>query len=398
MISVQQATQFILQNTTNFGEEVVPLAHATGRILRENLFADRDFPPFDRVTMDGIAVSFDSFQQGQRIFLIENQQAAGAPQLTLSAAAACLEVMTGAVLPKNTDAVVRYEDLEIIDKQATILIEAVHRGQNIHRQGADRRQGEIIVQAGGKISPAEIGVAATVGKSSLKVARLPKVAILSTGDELVDVEATPLPHQIRKSNAHALAAAVANWGIEAEMLHLADDPVEIETVLQECLQRCDALILSGGVSEGKFDFVPMALEKLSVKKLFHKVSQRPGKPFWFGRQENGAVVFAFPGNPVSTFMCLHRYFQPWLRASLGLPPFEERCAALSEDFSFKPNLTYFLQVKISYGLDGMVWAKPVAGGGSGDLANLVEADAFLELPAERENFSRGEVFSMIFFR
>ncbi len=398
MITVQQATTLVLQNTTSFPNEIVPLQHSLHRILREDLAADRDFPPFDRVAMDGIAIHFAAFEKGQRAFEIEGIQAAGAAQLVLQKEENCLEVMTGAMLPKGTDAVIRYEDLEIKNGHAHISIEKIHAGQNIHTKASDRKQGDVIVTAGVKISPAEIGVAATVGEPELRVARQPKIAIISTGDELVDVEEKPLPHQIRKSNVHTMAAAILSWGFPSDLYHLPDEKAAMSSSLKTLLHSYDALLLSGGVSMGKFDYLPEVLEDLGVMKFFHKVSQRPGKPFWFGKMENGAAVFAFPGNPVSGYMCLHRYFQPWLRKSLGLEAFEERYAVLSEDYFFKADLSYFLQVKLSYGKDGRIMAKPVTGGGSGDLANLVEADAFLELPKERQEFKAGEVFPLFPYR
>lgn len=397
MTTVEQATQIVLQNALSFPDEMVPLADAPGRLLREPLAADRDFPPFDRVSMDGIAIRFEAFAAGQRTFPIEGMQAAGAVQQVLKEKNNCFEVMTGAILPSGTDTVIRYEDLDTGNGQAAILIEEVSRGQNIHGRGADRRQSEVIVQPGCIISPAEIGVAATIGKTQLRVAVLPKVAVISTGDELVEVSDTPLLHQIRKSNVHTLAATLAGWGIKADLLHLLDNRAEIEHTLAGCLKKYDALILSGGVSMGKFDYLPQAFEALGVRKLFHKVSQRPGKPFWFGRGER-TVVFAMPGNPVSTFVGALRYFQPWLRAGLGLPPFAQRYAVLEEDFFFKPDLTYFLQVKLTYREDGLTGAWPVAGRGSGDLANLVDADGFLELPIGRQDFKKGEIFPLIPYR
>jgi molybdopterin molybdotransferase len=232
----------------------------------------------------------------------------------------------------------------------------------------------------------------------LRVAALPKVAILSSGDELVEVDEQPLPHQIRKSNVHTMAAVLDTWGLPADLLHLPDDPSAIEASLSVCLEKYDALLLSGGVSMGKFDHIPAALGRLGVAELFHKVSQRPGKPFWFGRRA-GAVVFAFPGNPVSAFMCLHRYFQPWLRAGLGLlQPIDNQYAALDSDYHFKPDLTYFLQVKLGAAPEGRLLATPVTGHGSGDLANLADADAFLELPLERQVFKAGEVFPLWCYR
>ena len=397
MISVQQATQAILSHSIDLAEEVIPLQQATGRISQEDLTADRDFPPFHRVSMDGIAFQFDQFARGVRSFAVEGLQAAGAPQIMLEDSANCLEVMTGAVLPSGTDTVVRYEDVLIENGQATVQTDLVKHGQNVHNQGTDRTAGEIIVKRGKIISPAEIGVAATIGKPDVKVLKMPKVAIISTGDELVDVSEKPLPHQIRKSNVYNLASAVQQWGVPPNLFHLPDEKQVIRETLSNVLQDHDALILSGGVSAGKLDFVPGVLEELEVEKLFHKVSQRPGKPFWFGRFES-AVVFAFPGNPVSSFMCLNRYFRPWLRTCLGLPPFEKRYAVLGKDFYFKPDLTYFLQVKIEFGHDGVLRAMPIEGKGSGDLANLVDADAFMELPKGRNEFSAGDVFPIMFYR
>jgi len=398
VISVKQATDIVLANTLPLPDETVPLHLAVGRTLREPLTADRDFPPFDRVSMDGIAISFAMFEVGQPPIFIENIQAAGAPQLVLAQTENCLEVMTGAMLPQGTDTVIRYEDLSIDAGFATILIEKIQRRQNIHEQGIDRKNGETIVAAspfgeGKLISPAELGVAATIGKSQLRVAALPRVCVLSSGDELVEVNETPLPHQIRKSNVHVMAAVLGTWGLASDLLHLPDDPTAIEATLGDCLEKYDVLLMSGGVSMGKFDHIPAALERLGVRQLFHKVSQRPGKPFWFGRSE-GTVVFAFPGNPVSSFMCLHRYFRPWLRASQGLQAVENQYAALAEDYFFKPDLTYFLQVKLAAGPDGRLLATPVTGQGSGDLANLVDSDAFLELPLERQEFKAGEAFPL----
>ena len=397
MITVKEASEIVLNNIQDFGTEEVSLEHSVNRILKENLTADRDFPPFNRVSMDGIAIQFESYQNGHGIFEIEGLQAAGSPQKTLKNKANCLEAMTGAVLPKNTDTVIRYEDTEIENGQAKITIEEIRFKQNAHQKVTDRKAGDILVKSGNIISPAEIGVAATIGKTHLKVAKLPKVVIISTGDELVEVSEKPLPHQIRKSNVHNLWATFLRWGIQAEKRHLNDEKEEIRKGLKECLKNFDVIVMSGGVSKGKFDFIPEILEELGVQKLFHRVRQRPGKPFWFGRSDE-ATVFAFPGNPASTFMCANRYFRPWLRASLGLDSFEYQYAVLEEDFEFKPDLTYFLQVKISYQKDGQISAKPIAGRGSGDLANLADADGFMELPRGQNLFKKGDAHPVIIYR
>jgi molybdopterin molybdotransferase len=398
VITVQEATHIILSHAPQWETIEVPLQKANGRILAEPLKADRDFPPFTRVSMDGIAIRFDSFESGRRTFPIQGIQAAGQPQLTLEDPSHCLEVMTGAVLPENTDTVIRYEDLEIEDGKATIVIDDIRSGQNAHPQGSDREAGSLIVPAGQLITPAEVGVAATVGRSVLKVLRHPKALLVSTGDELVNINQTPLPHQIRKSNVFTIQAMLRQWGIKSDLLHLLDDKEDIRNKLSQALKENDLLIMSGGVSMGKFDYLPELLIELGVEKHFHKVEQRPGKPFWFGTTPQGTAVFALPGNPVSTFVGTQRYVQSWLRCSWGLNPLPLEFAELEEDFHFRPNLTYFLQVKLSCSREGKWMARPVTGKGSGDLANLVDADGFLELPQGRNEFHAGEVFPVIRYR
>ena len=397
MITVEEAEAIILKNTIILSPEKVMIENALGRILAEDLCADRDFPPFDRVTMDGIAINYNQILKGQIDYPIETIVAAGKPQATLQDLTQCIEIMTGAMLPTNTDTVIRYEDIEINNRIAKIIIPPSKRGANIHTKASDRKQNEVIVTKGKKLSPAEIGVAATIGKNALLVQKRIKAIIISTGEEIVPITETPLPHQIRTSNSYALQASLKSWDVEADTVLLPDSQEIIEQKIGEFLLTYDVLILSGGVSAGKFDFVPQALENQGVKKLFHKVSQRPGKPFWFGVKENqNKVVFALPGNPVSTFICLHRYFKPWLDASQGVST-QQLTAQLNQDFTFRFGLTFFLQVKLEHSSKGTI-AIPLEGNGSGDLANLVEADAFLELPMGNEAFKKGEVHKIFVYR
>lgn len=398
MFTVAQAESTILQHALPLRKQYLPLREAAGYVLAEDLFADRDFPPFDRVTMDGIAIHYATFAQGQRQFLIEDVQAAGAPQLSLTDEKNCLEVMTGASLPLGTDTVIRYEDLHIADGIAQINIDSITQRQNIHARAIDRKQGDLIISAGRKIGSAEMATAATLGKISIAVARLPRTAIVSTGDELVDIHEIPLPHQIRRSNTYAIQTALAEWKVEAEMFHFNDDEQVIQAGMQDILKRFELVILSGAVSEGKFDFVPQALAAAGVQQLFHKVSQRPGKPFWFGVFPPQSVLFALPGNPVSAFLGTYRYILPWLRLSLGVQSWPKQTAVLARDFVFKPDLTYFVPVKLDNSEGGRLLAYPLEGHGSGDLANLNDADGFLELPKERSEFAAGEAFSFIPYR
>ncbi|MGG8495976.1 molybdopterin molybdotransferase MoeA [Tenacibaculum sp. TC6] len=413
MITVEQAKHIILENTQDFGVEEIPFLEAVGRVLKEDIVADRDFPPFNRVAMDGIAINYRFFEYGIRDFKIEGIQPAGAPQQSMENAAHCYEVMTGACLPDNTDTVIRYEDVAINTLMATVTIDKITEGQNIHVQGSDKTKEEILIKKNTLISAAEIGVLATVGKAMVKVARLPKVMIVSTGDELVDVNENPLDHQIRRSNVYTLVSLLNNLKIPAETSHIADEKSVLKEKIATFLQKYDVLLFSGAVSKGKFDFLPEVLNELGVKKLFHSVSQRPGKPFWFGIAEalniNNAVstekpsenkyqknttVFAFPGNPVSTFVNCLVYFYPWYKKSTEIIS-EEKTVILAEDITFKPNLTYFLQVKLTI-KNGQLYATPIQGNGSGDLASLVETDGFIELPKTEEIvFKKGSVFPVI---
>ena len=399
MISTQEAQAFINSTIHSFGEERIPLDQVYGRILAESLYSDRPLPPYNRVTMDGIAINYQAYAGGQRQFSIAGTAAAGAPQMALKAPDTCLEVMTGAVLPEGTNTVIRYEDLEIENNTARILLEGLESDKNVHKMGEDRQKGDLLVSMGKKIGSAELGVLATIGKAEVLVYRHPKVIIISTGDELVPVTETPLPHQVRRSNVHSVYSALFSLGLKAETLHLDDEYALIMEQMQGVIKAYDLIILSGGVSKGKFDFLPKALTELKVEKLFHRVAQRPGKPFWFGWQkEEDAVVFALPGNPVSSFIGTHRYILPWLEACLQQQGRAPEYAKLTADFYFKPALTYFLQVRLTMNQAAEMMATPVTGNGSGDLANLADADALLELPADRTVFRAGEVFPLIRFR
>jgi molybdopterin molybdotransferase len=405
MISVTEATQIIESNLFKPKKEVVKLERATGRIVAESIFADRDFPPFNRATMDGIAIDAKTFQLGRKLFSVEGIQAAGQPAATLSNNQNCFEIMTGAMLPNGTNAVVRCEDVEIENGIVSIKISTVNEGDNIHFKGMDARENSVLIEVGTKLSQAEIALLASVGKTSIAVFSYPTIAIISTGDELVSIDRKPLSHQIRTSNSHAIQSALIEMGCHSTLFHLTDNEDILKTELDKIASDFDVIILSGGVSKGKFDFVPAVLESLGIKKMFHQVSQKPGKPMWFGhsprpRRESGdetdVFVFALPGNPVSTFMCFHRYVKPWLLKSWGVEATNQQ-AVLARDFSFKPALTYFLQVKVKNEA-GKLMAYPVAGGGSGDFVNLKEVNGFLELPAEKNEFKAGEAYSFIQFR
>ncbi len=377
MVSVEEALRLVLENAISAKIESVDFQASLGRILAEDLVADRDFPPFDRVTMDGIAIDFLALGAGQKKFRILEMQAAGDEQKTLDSHENCIEIMTGAVLPKNSDTVVRYEDLEIENGFATILAD-IKPHQNVHFQGQDKLSGQVLVRKGQEINASHVAIAASIGKKDLAVWALPKIAIASSGDELVGISEVPLPHQIRLSNVYAIASILKKVSAAVDIFHINDTLDGSVSKIEELLQNYDVLIFSGGVSMGKKDFIPQALAQNKVKQIFHKIAQKPGKPMWFGKNDT-TIVFALPGNPVSTYLCTIKYVLPWLKKNLGILEEKNPSVILKEEIVFKPKLNYFLQVKIQND-KGCLYATPLKHHGSGDFISLAEADGFIELP------------------
>jgi molybdopterin molybdotransferase len=400
-LTVAAAFKAVMQTVRDLGTETVPFESAAGRILREPILADRPFPPFDRVTMDGIAVNYDSFARGQHIFGVEDIQAAGTPQLQLSNTANCIEIMTGAILPEMTDTVIPYEHLTPSEHEGFrrfTISGAVKKGQNIHRKGSDVDTGAVLIKPGTRIGAAEAGVLATVGQTTVEVSKLPRVVVIATGNELVAVHETPEPHQVRISNVYSLLASLAELGIPARYIHLLDDEAAMKDQLQPLLAETDIWISSGAVSAGMFDYLPAVLQQLGMQQVFHKVQQRPGKPFLFGTFKDGPVVFALPGNPVSGFMCFYRYIHAWIQSAMGAALPEPGYAQLSEKVIFDAALEYYLPVKLQSQPNGLLVAIPQPYQGSGDLASLLKADAFLTLPLEESVFEKGSSYQVWRFR
>ena len=302
--------------------------------------------------------------------------------MPLPAADACLEVMTGAMLPPGTDAVIPVEQLTVADGVAQLAgggETAV--GANIHRRGVDARAGDTALAAGTRLRGPELAIAASVGRGTLSVTRVPRLAIVSTGNELVGPDRPIAPWQIRRSNAHGIAATLAARGYrDLHDLHLEDDPLAIRTALAAELADRDAIVLSGGVSAGRFDHVPSVLESLGVERVFHKVAQRPGKPFWFGIAPRGQPVFALPGNPVSTLVCLVRYVLPALARLEGAPAPAVLYATLACAYEARHGLTAFLAVD----QDG-ARVTPRSNHGSGDFTSLAGTAGFVELSPGRRH-------------
>lgn len=389
MITYDEAFRRVMLYSKEYGVETVPLLKSNFRILAETIHADRDFPPFNRAKKDGIAINFASWEKGLTTFPVEGVLSAGMSQKELKNIEACLEIMTGAVVPKNTDTIIPYENLDISGGVASVLI-APDEGQHIHKKGADKVKGAALLEKGLRITPAEIGILASVGKRKVLVTKLPKVVVISTGNELVPISEKPKSHQIRTSNVISLQAALSTFTINAKHIHISDSKRILTKKLNKALKENDVLLLSGGVSKSRFDFIHEAMDDLGVEKVFHKVLQRPGRPFWFGiHDKHQTLVFSFSGNPVSTFVNYHSYFLPWFKNSIGVG-YSDQFVKLTNAVTNNFGIMLFPLVKVSW-KNNSLYADVIPNNGSGDLTSLSEADGFICLPHRDTNYEKGEL-------
>jgi len=388
-----EADKLIGQHVQCLPIESLPLAQCAGAVLRENVYAERDQPPFDRVAMDGIALDSTALRAGTRSFKIQAMQAAGDAPLALESRSSCIEVMTGAMLPTGCDSVIPVEQIEVADHEARLAAGvAPDPWVNVHRRGSDKRQGSLLVAAGARLSAPEIAIAAGAGMARVRVSLHPAVVVISTGNELIEPGEPILPYQVRRSNAYGVVAALHLHGFQRVADdHVLDDPIELKSRLKFHLHTHDVLILSGGVSMGRLDLVPQVLDELGVRQVFHKIEQRPGKPLWFGIAQSGKAVFALPGNPVSTLVCLARYVVPALFAAMGEVTSTIGKIALAEPVEVSSRLAYFLPVRIDCDEWGRSWALPRPTNGSGDFTALAGTDGFVELPPGPNIYPKGFV-------
>jgi molybdopterin molybdotransferase len=389
LISAREAREIVLKNTLPLNTMREKLSKTIGSVLMQDIIADTDLPPFDRVAMDGIAICFN--EDGDlSAFTIQGTQAAGEKPKVLLSTNSAIEVMTGAVLPVGTDTVIQYEHLDILDNIATVKPQIqIKQGQNIHVQGTDRQNGDTLVGKGAVISPSILAIAASAGYDKLRIVQPPKVCILSTGNELVKIDQKPKSYQLRRSNSYLIGGALKNAGLNFNMDHLKDSKKDIYRKLKHWTRKIDIIILSGGVSKGKFDYIPECAAELGFTPLFHGVLQRPGMPFWFGVRDN-KVLFALPGNPVSTAACMAYYVMPFLQVCVGKSNDSvSRVAVLADDVHFEKALTRLMPVELHHGLDGRLYAFPIPGKGSGDFTSLKTIVAFAELEAEKNHFPKG---------
>ncbi len=387
--------------------EVLGLAYSLGRVLGRPVLADRDQPPFDRSTRDGYACYAADLLSGHSLPVTGQIRAGDAiehPRIRLAPGSA-VEIMTGAPVPAGADHVVMFENAQRdADTEAIRLTEKraeKHRpqpGENIVNAGAEARKGDIVLCAGTRLVPAHIAAAAACGAANVHVYAPPRVSILASGDELVDLETAPLPHQIRNSNSFSLAALVSAAGGQPMRLPLVrDDPGHLQSAIRMAMDS-DLLLMTGGVSVGKYDFAAEALLALGAEFFFTGSLIQPGKPAIFGRLPHASGMkyfFALPGNPVSTMVTFALYVHPLLCALAGddkaVPRFV--LARLGSDVRHKPGLTRFLPATLGGGLDPEV--TPVEWHGSGDLASTASANCFLVAPPDRECLYPGDIVTVL---
>lgn len=392
-IPVDEADALIAAATPRRPTREIPIEDALGSVLREDIRAERDLPPFDRVTMDGIAVAAAALEAGLRDFTIAGTQAAGSPALGIGNTGECIEVMTGSMLPSGTDTVIPVERISHDGGQARIAADYDARpGQFVHRQASDHATGDCLLPAGSRIGPAEMAILTVGGKTRVAVAGSPAIAVVSTGDELVRPGAPIRPWQIRCSNDLAIEAALHRRGFFRLSRSLfPDDPQQLAAGIGELHDSHDVLILSGGVSMGRFDHIPSTLAGLGVTAVFHRVLQRPGRPMWFGTGQDGKLVFALPGNPVSSLVCLVRHVLPSLERARGEGKAQQRFCRLARDIDDIADLSSFVSARLEHRDDGSTLAHPLQTNTSGDFTALGGTDGFVELPIGRRHFPAGSV-------
>ena len=393
MITVEEAEEKISRELKPLPIKEIPFVNATGYILRESITADRPIPPYDRVMMDGIALSSEGWTAGHRSFVVAGLQLAGIPALALDKPKHCIKVMTGAVMPKGCDIVVPCEEIE--EESHIVHVNADFEAvplRWLHRCGSDCDTGSELVSPGTELGSREIAVAASCGREFLPVTREVQLSVIDTGDELVEVGELVDPYQIRRSNAHAITTACDKMPyVKAISSHCPDNEDMLRNKVGEALLSHDIVLLCGGVSKGDRDYVPTILAEHGIEEVFHWVSQRPGKPLWFGRLPHGPLVFGLPGNPLSVLTCFHRYVKTALRGLAGAKPIRDFRVALTESISHPPPTTMFLPVTLRSGEGAVLEAVPCAPRNSGDFAAIVGTDGFVQLPAEQEKYPAGFV-------
>ena len=399
MLPVTEAIRIVVERAEPLAAERVALGEALGRVLAEDVFADTDLPPFDRAQMDGYAVRSEDLRETPVRLRVVGEAAAGDGWRGTLRAGEAVRIMTGAPLPAGADSVQQVEVTREEEGGEFVLIErATEPGQFYVPRASEIRKDERVLEAGEGVSAARMAVLASFGYASVPVRRRPRVAVLATGTELVQVGERPGEDQIRDSNSYSLAAYASLAGALVERLPFAgDDPELLRVEIEKAAGRSDLLVLSGGVSMGRYDFTKAALRALGAEVFFERVALRPGKPTVFASLPGGTLVFGLPGNPVSVSVTFNLFARTALRAMQGVrrPEPSEESAVLSRQAKGAAERTSYLPAALSTDPDGRLLAEPLKWGGSSDFVAFARAAALAVVPAGVKLAEAGSVVKVV---
>jgi molybdopterin molybdotransferase len=397
MISVSAALEIVLANSPELAGELVSLPDATGRILAEDIVADTDLPPFDRAQMDGYAVRAADVANTPAQLKIVGESAAGAGWHQEMKPGEAVRIMTGAPVPTGADAVQQVELTREPNGAGIVeILEAVEFGRSIVKQAAEIKSGEIVLRAGEEINAHTIATLASFGYAQVKVGKRPRVAVMATGSELVDVNDKPGRDQIRDSNNYTIEAYAKSSGAIVERLALAgDDTKQLKQEMSAALERCDVLVTSGGVSMGVYDFTKAAFREVGAEIFFERVALRPGKPTVFGRIGK-TLIFGLPGNPVSVAVTFNLFVRAALRAMQGAneTSLPELTAVLARDVKGSKDRESYLPAVLRTDEKGTLLAEPLKWGGSSDFVSFARATALINVPADAKVITAGSIVTL----
>lgn len=396
MIPIREAIEIVLTLTPALGVEAVELSDSVGRILAEDIIADTDLPPFDRAQMDGYAVRADDVAQAPARLRIVGESAAGAGWHHEMNAGEAVRIMTGAPVPSGADAVQQVELTKETDSEVEIL-QPVEPGRSIVRQASEIKSGETVLRAGEQINAAMIATLASFGYAQVKVGKRPRVAVMATGSELVDVNQKPAQDQIRDSNNYTIEAYAAQSNAIVGRLPLAgDDTAELKTQIARAVETSDVLVTSGGVSMGVYDFTKAALRELGAEIFFERVALRPGKPTVFARLGN-TLIFGLPGNPVSVSVTFNLFVRTALRAMQGSSEtsLDQEHAVLARDLKGSIDRESYLPAILRSDEKGTLFVDPLEWGGSSDFVSFTRATVLINIPAGPAKTSAGSVVRVV---
>lgn len=392
MIPIEKAEALIRDHLPSYPLEQVPLEKVHGRILMEEVLTDRPQPPFDRVAIDGIAMSSNALHAPDPL-TIESTQALGEPPMVLNnPEGACIQVITGSMVPHGCDCVVPFESLSLTPSTAKVVApKAFQAGSNITPSGSERKRGEILLRPHTRICAHHVAIMASVGKTEVQVAAQPRIAVVSCGDEWVELDVKPQPHQGRSASTFALMAGLKKQGFTAERFHFPEQSQDVQRGLRALLEQFDLVLYNRGNFALGQDLVVQALRTLQLEPLFQDVQQRPGKSLRAYSTPKNQMVICFPANPMSTLINLHRLILPLLLQSLGHPFVAAESAILQESLECHADLTYFMPVRTMTDTTGQRKVWPVKNPLACDFTALADSDGFIELRRRESLFPAGTI-------